>query len=131
MFGKLLRVAYGISVAEGWNEPTPDGKLPQGTASYHNHNPGNLRASPYQVGTSPDGFAIFRSDIEGFMGLAHQLTLYAQDKTKFVPPNDTIGDVIAVYAGLDKTSPQFNNYVTIIEKVAGVSRNDTIESILE
>ena len=127
---KLFRVAYAISQAEGWRASTQNAPYSYGTASWSNHNPGNLRSSPFQAGVTQDGFAVFENDLVGFYALVWQLWVYAGGGFPPVPKHDTIGQAISTYNGLDINSPAFNNYMDIIEKVGGVSRNDPIGSIL-
>lgn len=126
---KLFKVAYAIIIAEGWKPRLYEGAT-DGTASYINHNPGNLRSSPFQLAEAPNQFSIFENDLVGFYAVAWQLWAYARGHNPLVPPKDTILDAIATYTALPYGSQDLENYITIIEKVGGVSRTDPIGSIL-
>lgn len=127
---KIFKVAYAISIAEGWYPRLTHPGYPDGTASYINHNPGNLRSSPFQVGEAPNGYAIFENDFVGLYAVAWQLWIYASGK---FPPDisgKTIGEAISIYNDEPVGSPAWEGYISIIEKVGGVSRNDLISSLL-
>ena len=126
---KIFKIAYAISIAEGWFNPSALEGHVVGSASYRNHNPGNLKTSIFEIDNTGD-FSIFENDLVGYIALVHQLYLYASDKTNFFPAGSTLYDAICVYNGTDRGSVEAENYISIIEKVAGVSRNDSIESIL-
>jgi len=98
---KIERLMLAMTDFEGWTPPnknTPKG----GSMSYRNHNPGNLRNSPFASSTQ-DGFAVFRSDFVGFMAFHWDLMQKAHGNTvtglngkstlreliyKWAPPND-------------------------------------------
>ena len=127
---KIFKVAYAITIAEGWKPRYTEMDATNGSKSYINHNPGNLKASPYQIDIDDEGFAIFENDFVGFYAIVHQLYLYATDKSKFTAPNDSVEKAISAYNGAIPGQPIFENYIKIIEQIAGVSRNDKIESLL-
>lgn len=126
---KIFRVAYAIGQAEGWGNKAQAGFMPQGSRSYRNHNPGNLRLSPYQVGTE-DGFAVFNSDFEGYFGIVYQLTLYANGASQVVKPTDSIATAISKYNGTTLGTPANENYMKTIEQMASVNRNDPVSTLL-
>ena len=127
---KIFRVAYAITLAEGWYAAQPGTKYPIGSRSYRLHNPGNLRSSIYQIGQD-DGFAVFENDLVGIYAIVYQLTLYATGGSKNVKPTDTLATAISKYSGTTIGTQNFNNYISIIEKIGGVSRNDQVRSLLD
>jgi hypothetical protein len=127
---KIFKVASAIAQAEGWIASQPGSSYPQGSRSYRNHNPGNLRASIYQV-AQEDGFAVFENDMAGIYAIVYQLTLYAKGGSANVKPTDTLAAAIAKYSGTTIGTPNFNNYMGIVEKIAGVSRNDQVQSLFK
>jgi len=94
------------------------------------HNPGNLRSSIYQT-AQDGGFAVFENDMVGIYAVVYQLTLYAKGGSANVKPTDTIATAISKYSGTTIGTPNFNNYMSIIEKISGVSRNDQVRSLFD
>jgi len=94
---KIERLMLAIAEHEGWNPPginTPAG----GSRAYRNHNPGNLRSSPFQI-SQVDGFAVFRNDFVGYMALHWDLMQKAKGNTVTgLGPESTIKDLIYVWA---------------------------------
>jgi hypothetical protein len=127
---KIFKVAYAITQAEGWIARAKNASYPQGSRSYRNHNPGNLRASIYQI-AQEDNFAVFENDMIGIYAVVYQLTLYANGGSANVKPTDTIAVAISKYNGTTIGTPAFNNYMSIVEKMSGVSRNDQIRSLFQ
>lgn len=125
---KLFRVGLGITIAEGWNPKDVGNQGPVGSASYENHNPGNLRVSEYEAGNT-GSFSIFTNDIEGFMALVRQLELIATGKDVLYGDNLTIGEAIAKYTGLAEGSAELDTYLLTVESVGGVSRTDLVSTI--
>lgn len=117
-------------MAEGWYVSQPGTNYPQGSASYRRHNPGNLRLSIFQT-AQEGGFAVFENDLVGFYAIVHQLYLYASGNSANVKPTNSIGVMIEKYAGVKPGTPNFNNYLNIIEKLGGVSKNDEVRSLLQ
>ena len=64
---KLINLTSAMAEFEGW---TPQGSFDVGekapSRAYRNHNPGNLRSSPFALGTRDD-FAFFISDEIGML----------------------------------------------------------------
>lgn len=126
---KLTRVAFGVSLAEGWAAPDVGNQGTTGSASYNHHNPGNLKSSEYEAGN--DGsFSIFNNDFEGFMALVRQLEMIATGKDALYGDNCTIESAFATYTGLAVGDVALDNYLTVIEQTAAVSRNDLISTIV-
>ena len=70
---------FAISMHEGWI-PTGAPGHPTGSQAYLHHNPGNLRSSIFQSG-SHNGFAVFKSDIQGWMALEFDIMQKVRGKT--------------------------------------------------
>lgn len=68
-----------IEAHEVCEAPGQDPKYPQGTRSYFNKNPGNLkfRNQAGAIAEDKDGFAIFDTADDGFLALADQVTIVA------------------------------------------------------
>ena len=126
---KLTRVAFGVSLAEGWAAPDVGNQGPTGSASYNHHNPGNLRSSEYEAGN--DGsFSIFNNDFEGFMALVRQLELIGTGKNPLYAGDQTIEQVFSTYTALAIGDAALDDYLTVIEQTAGVKRSDLFSTIM-
>lgn len=100
MIGKNIeKLANAIAMYEGWDsvgERASGGIV--GSRSYRNHNPGNLRSSPFQTCVD-DNFAVFHSDFVGFFALEYDLWMKASGKSSTgLTPESTLTEFIGVYA---------------------------------
>lgn len=68
---KLERLMLAMAEHEGWLVPG-QAQHPGGSRSYRNHNPGNLRVSPF-ASAIVDGFAVFKNDHMGWMAFQWDL----------------------------------------------------------
>ncbi len=64
------------------------------------------------------------------MALVHQLEMIATGKDVLYGDNCTIEAAFAKYTGLSVGDPALDNYLSIIEQVAAVSRTDLISTIV-
>lgn len=82
---------------EGWF-PAGDANYPNGSRSYRNHNPLNLRASPHAIHIL-DGYAVFLTDIDGWAAARWDITQKATGNTRTgLGPKSTIVDLIRIWA---------------------------------
>lgn len=82
---------------EGWLNPE-EAPVTGGSISYKNHNPLNLRASPFSVGER-DGFCFFRTDADGFAAARWDIISKASGKSGGpLNGHSTLKDLIAVWA---------------------------------
>lgn len=126
---KLARVAYGVTLAEGW-EPRGSGATPEtGSASYQNHNPGNLRVSEFECGNTGE-FSVFINDNIGMAALERQLEMIASGKDALYGDNDTIEQAFQKYTADRVGSTELDNYLSTIERVGGVNRTDLVSTIV-
>ena len=126
---KLLKLARAISEFEGWycSDKTGIGML-HGSASWRNHNPGNLRSSPWAIGTS-DGFAVFINDEIGFNALVWDLHQKASGKTTTgLCAGSTIYDLIRIYSG--EPDNIVLNYSTFVEKSTGLKMTTKLGDLI-
>lgn len=101
---------------EGWVPPSA-GNNYMGSRSFRNHNPGNLRSSPFSI-ASVGGFCVFRTDQVGLMALHWDLLQKAKGNTRTnLSGKSTIRDLITVYA----PSSDGNNVEAYIKEVVAVS----------
>lgn len=124
---KVERLIYAIAKHEGWT-PSGVGSTPGGSRAYRNHNPGNLRWSPFQV-AEDGGFAVFRSDIVGLMALQWDLMQKARGNTVTgLNGKSTLRQLIFVYA-----PPGDNNnseaYLQQVMKDTGFKATTTLGEI--
>lgn len=126
----LFLCALGVMKAEGYFLPGVNPDYPEGSLSYKNNNPGNLRYSTLQV-NNVDNFAVFDSLFIGFIALLYQLELYANGKSGIVSPDATIEAAFSHYTGLAEGSVDLDNYLSDIETETGLSRLEKISILLE
>jgi len=126
---KLERLAYGIAEVEGFYSSF-NPKYPGGSRAYRNHNPGNLRSSPFQVGTL-DAFAVFKSDEIGFFALKWDLLNKALGKTTTgLGPNSTLTDLIKKWAPVsDNNDPA--GYLQKLVGFSGLPASTKLKELLE
>jgi len=82
------------------------------SASYRNHNPGNLRWSLFQLGQRK-GFAYFQDDATGMFAMRFDVMWKCQGKTSLgLTGESTLTDLIKIYAAA--SGETLNNYVNFI-----------------
>lgn len=94
---KLERLTLAMAEVEGW---TPSDAAPtlSGSRSYRNHNPLNLRASPFAEGSN-GGFAVFNTDMDGFAAARWDIRQKARGNTSSgLTGESTLRDLIKVWA---------------------------------
>ena len=129
MTQKLYKLGVSISIYEGWFAGgTKNGRAVLPSVSYRNHNPGNLRSSPFQLGVR-DGFAYFYNDDIGFYALLYDLWIKASGRsTSGLKASSTLKDLIFVYA-----PPIENNssaYLEFILRETGFKETTKLSELL-
>lgn len=124
--------ADAIKVFEDYVEPGGryrDGSLaPNGSLSYRNHNPGNLRWSPTQIGQR-DGFSYFSTYEQGWKALLHQLTIAADGRSTVYWPDMTLLQFFDKYApSSDGNWPKV--YAAFVAERIGVPVETPIKNLL-
>lgn len=124
---QVEKLMLAMAKHEGWLTPG-ETKTPGGSRSYRNHNPGNLRSSPFQSGTS-GGFAYFRSDFMGFMAFHWDLMQKATGNTRTrLNSKSTLRDLIHVWApASDGNVPEA--YVQEVVRESGIPADRTLGEI--
>lgn len=125
---KIFLVAMGISMAEGYTPPVVSNREDKGSRSYVNNNPGNLRASEFEI-DNVDNFSVFRDPVTGFYALCRQLETYASGKSSHVAPTDTISQMVAKYTALEP-GDAFGNYLATVCQFAQISPEDLVSSLI-
>lgn len=93
----LERLAMAMIEHEGWIPPSGS-NYKEGSRSFRNHNPGNLRSSPFQF-TTKDGFAVFKTDIDGWNAMLYDLRNKAMGNTSTgLNGNSTLKNLIWKWA---------------------------------
>jgi hypothetical protein len=126
---KVDRLLEAMAEHEGWYPAGTPG-YPNGSMSYRNHNPGNLRSSIYQVGTV-NNFAVFKNDWIGWIAFQHDIMQKARGNTSTgLGPKSTISDLIYKWA-----PPSDNNnteaYIKSVEAKSGLSRTMTLGELFK
>jgi hypothetical protein len=124
---KIEALMLAMAEHEGWH-PIGKNGFASGSRSYRNHNPGNLRASPFACGND-GGYAVFRSDMVGFMALHWDLMQKAKGNTSTgLGPKSTLRDLIHVWAP-PSDGNNSDAYVQSVSKKSGISADATLEEI--
>lgn len=123
------RLLLAIQAHEGWH-PAGSVGFPAGSRSWRNHNPGNLRSSPFAFSVV-DGFAVFRSDAVGFMALHWDIMQKARGNTVTgLGPASTIAELIAAYAPPEDGN-DVERYVSEVERMSGLPASTTLGSLFD
>lgn len=125
---KLEQLALAMATVEGWR---PQGKTATagGSRSYRNHNPGNLRSSPFEVGKD-GGFSVFKTDWDGLTAMIWDIRQKAQGNTSTgLGPEKTLLDLIKVWApASDNNDPA--GYLMQVCKMTGFSATMKLKELL-
>jgi len=116
---KIQKLANAITIAEGW--------IPEiASLSFRNHNPGNLKSSPFALGTH-DGFAYFLNDSVGFFSLMWDLAKKCRGETRTkLNGQATLEELVRVFSA--ETEPiKLSSYLSIVIRVTGKGRNTKLE----
>lgn len=126
---KVDALMRAIVKHEGWNVPAIN--TPQsGSRSYRNHNPGNLRKSPFAA-TYVDNFAVFANDFIGYMALHWDLMQKAHGNTVTgLTAQSTIRELIFVYAPPDDDNDS-EAYLQAVLKETGFLEQTTLGEIFD
>lgn len=113
---------------EGWSAESV-GTPPGGSRAYRNHNPGNLRASPFACGTS-GGYATFKNDLIGWNALQWDLLQKAKGNTTTgLGPSSTLRDLIFKYAPPSDGNDS-EKYLTAVCLATGIAETATLQEII-
>lgn len=77
--GKFNLFLTAIATFEGWFLPNSK-QNPEGSISWRNKNPGNLRSSPFEAGKRY-GYSYFNSDLIGWLALQWDIMQKAKGNT--------------------------------------------------
>jgi hypothetical protein len=109
----LTLMCEAIKSMEGWAE---------GSRSYRNKNPGNLRGGAWSlsIGHDDKGFNIFRTEADGMKTLRVMITNCASGKSQVYKPTDSLVNFFNKYApASDNNNP--NHYASVVAKKMGVN----------
>lgn len=94
---KLERLTLAMAEHEGW-DPNAENRGQRGSVAFRNNNPGNLRSSPFQIGTR-DGFALFNTEADGWAAFRWDIRQKAKGQTiTGLNGRSTLRDLIHTWA---------------------------------
>jgi len=126
---KLIKLAEAMAEFEGWLPVSGTGDSPgAGTVSYRNHNPGNLRQSPFALGHR-DGFAYFTNDFVGFFAMIFDIWKKSRGETSTgLTPESTIADLIKIWT--EDADNIKENYIQYVEQRTGLKRDTKLKNLI-
>lgn len=126
---QLQTLARAMAEHEGWISGLEIyGHKNIATVAYRNHNPGNLRASPFALGKR-DGFAVFLDDNTGFFALLWDLRAKATGNTRSNLNGDsTIAELIEVYAPSSENDTEA--YIKHVQELSGLPRDTKLKTLV-
>lgn len=129
MTDRASMLMQAIAIHEGWRIPSPE-YGPYGSRSSRNHNPGNLRKSPF-ASHYVDNFAVFKNDLIGYQALQWDLLQKARGNTSTgLKGSSTLSDLLYVWA-----PPTDNNnteaYIEHVCALMNVPRSITLAEIFD
>ncbi len=124
----MERLALAMAEHEGWTPCNFQGNI-FGSRAYRNHNPGNLRSSPFQVAKS-SGFSVFKTDADGWYALLYDLMIKATGQsTTGLTGKSTIKELIYKWApASDGNNP--DSYLADVLKMTGFSADTKLNELL-
>lgn len=125
----LLSLAIAIAEKEGWNAVRNGGvNGNEPTIAYRNHNPGNLRWSPFML-EERDGFAVFLNDGVGFAALVWDIWSKARGNTSTgLDANSTIEQLIHVWAPPHENDTE--KYIEFVCNRTGLDRDTKLSALI-
>lgn len=127
---KLINLCNAMAEAEGWKpngEFEKQAKFP--SVSYRNHNPGNLRSSPFELGKR-DEFAYFLNDQVGMFAMNWDIMKKCKGETQTTLTGDsTIYDLVAIYCCAK--DEELQNYLNLVCTRIGVEPFSQLKDIIK
>lgn len=116
-----------IAEHEGWMPPSEKNGF-KGSRSYRNHNPGNLRSSPFAHSTD-GGYAVFANDFVGFNALQWDLLQKSRGNTVTgLNGKSTLRELIYVWAP-PSDSNDTEAYIRSVVRATGLPESTSLEEI--
>lgn len=124
---KVERLILAIAEHEGWAS-VGSSTSPGGSRAYRNHNPGNLRASPF-ADRIVENYAVFGNDAMGWFALRWDLWKKSRGETSTkLGPESTLRELIFTYAPpSDKNNSE--EYLKSVVKNTGLPETITLKEI--
>lgn len=130
MIGKyLLSLADAIKEHEGWITPDQRSSIyKDGSIAFRNNNPGNLRASPFEV-DHQSGFSYFYNEDIGHMALLWDLYEKCTGNTVTkLSGASSLADLITVFAPPNENDTEA--YIASVEAKTGLPRSTKLAVLL-
>lgn len=127
---KLLNVAKAMAEYEGWtfNNKNP-GDPKAGSRAWRQHNPGNLRKSPFAIATL-DNYAVFIDDTTGFYALVWDLWMKANGRTSTkLTGESSLYELIKIYSG--ENDEITTRYARAVEQKTGLKMTLQLKELVK
>ena len=127
---KLIKLCNAMAEVEGWK---PNGEFEKPakypSVAYRNHNPGNLRSSPFALGVR-DEFAFFVNDNVGMFAMYWDIMKKCKGETRTTLNGDSaLCDMIKIYSASD--GDVLANYVDRVCKMTGFEPFTLLKEIIK
>ena len=126
----LLKLARAMAEYEGWDFDGANPEDPKaGSRAWRNHNPGNLKKSPFAIATRDD-FAVFINDETGFYALVWDIWQKAHGNTSTdLTGESSIYEFLKVYSG--ESDDEADRYARFVEKRTGILMSTPLRVLVE
>lgn len=126
---KVGYLMLAMAEFEGWYQPGHPVHH-NGSRAYRNHNPGNLRSSPFQY-ASIDNFAVFKNDYIGWMAFYWDIMQKSKGQTRTgLGPNSTLRDFIFTWAPPSDNN-HTENYLAFVLEKTGFPESLTLKELFD
>lgn len=126
---KIERLMVAMAAHEGWY-PCGTPGYENGSRAYRNHNPGNLRASPF-ASKILDGYAVFKSDEVGWLAFRFDLIQKAKGNTSTgLNGNSTLKELIGKWAPPEDGN-QTSAYLNDVVRMSGLPETTKLAELLD
>ncbi len=117
---RIFDMAMAIRSYEGWYP---------GSVSQKNNNPGNLRSWRTQIGTSYNGFAIFKSYTDGWNALVELLTRASKGLSSSYKPDFSLRQFFHVYAPVSDNNDS-DAYAKFVARQLGITIDYKVKDLV-
>ena len=127
---KLTKLCNAMAEVEGWKPNGEFDKLAKfPSVAYRNHNPGNLRSSPFALGVR-DEFAYFLNDAVGMFAMQYDIMKKCKGETVTTLNGESvIAELVQIYSA--SKDEVLDNYVKHVCQMTGFEPFTQLKEIIK